>query len=61
MRNAAPFLVALLVLLLLPSASSRLMAVDFGSENIRVSLVNSNRRPIQVRVWASEDLTFWGL
>eukprot|EP00191_Tetraselmis_sp_GSL018_P000225 CAMPEP_0177610198 /NCGR_PEP_ID=MMETSP0419_2-20121207/19625_1 /TAXON_ID=582737 /ORGANISM="Tetraselmis sp., Strain GSL018" /LENGTH=935 /DNA_ID=CAMNT_0019105435 /DNA_START=222 /DNA_END=3029 /DNA_ORIENTATION=- len=30
------------------------MAIDFGSENIRVSLVNSNRRPIQVEVVNNE-------
>eukprot|EP00193_Tetraselmis_chui_P004076 CAMPEP_0177768970 /NCGR_PEP_ID=MMETSP0491_2-20121128/10035_1 /TAXON_ID=63592 /ORGANISM="Tetraselmis chuii, Strain PLY429" /LENGTH=991 /DNA_ID=CAMNT_0019285873 /DNA_START=172 /DNA_END=3147 /DNA_ORIENTATION=- len=48
---------ALLNCLLLLSAAGvagRLMAVDFGSENIRVSLVNSNRRPIQVEVVSNE-------
>ena len=49
LRSAAFYAAAFALILLIPSASGRLMAVDFGSENIRVSLVNSNRRPIQVR------------
>jgi len=58
LRRSGPgtgaLLAALLLLALTPGAFGRLMAVDFGSENIRVSLVNSNRRPIQVEVVNNE-------